>query len=106
MNIAQHRKNKGLSQYELARLLGYARRDTIGRWENNPDHVSLGNLKRYAEACDVSLAVLLGLTGDNTIVSRSVATGRIDVGDVVEIVCNSAGHLMVRKSEQIKEVIG
>ena len=64
MELKQHRKAAGLSQLDLARALGYRRRDTIGRWENNPDSISLGNLKAYARACGVTLADLLGYDGE------------------------------------------
>ena len=60
MNLAKHRKAAGLSQLQLARALGMRQRRTIGAWENNPDKVSLGNLKAYAEQCGVTLADLLG----------------------------------------------
>ena len=72
MNIAKHRKNAGLNQKDMAKRLGYSRRDTISRWECDTDSISLGNLRAYATACGVSLAVLLGLHENTDALRESV----------------------------------
>lgn len=64
MNIAKHRKAAGLSQEEMAEKLGYARRQTIGVLEGNPEKLSIAQLTDYAAACGVTVADLLGYDSD------------------------------------------
>lgn len=64
MNIAQHRKAAGLTQMDMAKLLGLSQKRTLSTWENSPDDMKLGTLKAYATACGVNIFDLMGVDGE------------------------------------------
>lgn len=58
--IRDRRNEIGMSQAELARLIGTKDRSTISQIENSGDNITMKNIIRIAEALDVSSHYLLG----------------------------------------------
>jgi transcriptional regulator with XRE-family HTH domain len=58
--IAELRKNKGLSQQELATVMGVAHQ-TVSKWETNVTFPDITLLPQLAQYFDVSVDELLGL---------------------------------------------
>lgn len=58
--IRDKRNEKGLSQLDLAKLIGTKDRSTISQIENSGDNVTMKNIIRIAEALDVTPHYLLG----------------------------------------------
>lgn len=69
-NIRRARELKGLTQYELAKRMGYKSRSTIARIENGDNDVSQSKLKKFADILDVSIDFLLDDGKDKASVSR------------------------------------
>lgn len=65
MNISKYRKQAGLTQSQLGKILMITQRRTIGAWEADPKKLSLYTLEAYARACGVRLADLLGYDGES-----------------------------------------
>ena len=57
-NLYHYRKEKGLSQEELA-VLCHVSRQAISKWENSTANPDMGNLKALSKALDVSIDTLL-----------------------------------------------
>ena len=53
------RKNKGLTQEELAFKLGYANRSSVNKVENSRE-VSMKKIKLYADALETTVSYLMG----------------------------------------------
>ncbi len=58
--IAELRKNKAVSQQELATVMGVAHQ-TVSKWENNVTFPDITLLPQLAQYFDVSVDELLGL---------------------------------------------
>lgn len=62
------KENKGLTNSDLAKLMGKKSQSTIVAWENGSSEVTLSQLKQLAEILDVSEEFLLkGSIDDDTI---------------------------------------
>jgi DNA-binding phage protein len=58
MQLAKHRKRKGMTQAELARKMGTST-PQLSRTERRPENVTMRTLIRYAEAVGMNLDVRL-----------------------------------------------
>ena len=58
--IRERRNEIGMSQADLARLIGTKDRSTISQIENSGDNITMKNIIRIAEALNVSTHYLLG----------------------------------------------
>ena len=58
--IKQLREDKGLSQDELAKIMGYASRQTVSKAECHGDNITTTKVAKYADALGVSFAYLMG----------------------------------------------
>jgi len=61
-NLKELREERGLTQSELARRLGYKSAVTIAQWETATRTPELGNLIALAKYFSVSLDFLIGAT--------------------------------------------
>ena len=64
LRIEAARKLRGLSQQDLADLMGTSQA-AVHRWETGARNPRVSTIKKISEACNVSMAFILGLT-DNT----------------------------------------
>ncbi len=62
MNLAQHRKAAGLTQTELGKVIGRTK-ETVRQYEANPKKLTVERLEDYANACNVTVADLMGFDG-------------------------------------------
>lgn len=62
-NIASERRRLGLTQSELAALIGKGR-SSISKWENDPDTINGGSLKKLAHIFSCSTDYLLLRTNE------------------------------------------
>ena len=67
-NIRKFRKEKKLSQGQLAKLTGYASNSMIAQIENGLIDLQYSKIIQFADALDVSVPVLLGYTDENSVV--------------------------------------
>lgn len=58
--IKDTRKEKGLTQEQLAKMCGYSNKSNISRIENAGDDVTAKQVRRIAEQLHVSLEYLMG----------------------------------------------
>ena len=59
-NIASLRKQKGLTQEELARLIGYKSKSTINKIELGINDIPQSKIVEFARVLDTSPAILMG----------------------------------------------
>lgn len=59
-NIKNRRKELGLSQEELARLIGYTDRSSISKIEKGKVDLSIDTINAFAKALDIEPSVLMG----------------------------------------------
>lgn len=64
-NIAIARKNNGLTQSRLAEKLGVSAQ-AVSKWERGISCPDIALLDEIANALDISLQSLLGISGDET----------------------------------------
>ncbi len=60
-NIRLIRKSKGLSQNQLANLMGYKDHSTLAKVETGVNDITVETLYKYAEVLEVDVSKLLGL---------------------------------------------
>ncbi len=65
-NIRKFRKEKKLSQGDLAKLTGYASNSMIAQIENGIIDLQYTKIIQFAEALDVPVPVLLGYVDENS----------------------------------------
>lgn len=73
-NIKKYRKEKGLSQEELARKTGYTDRSSIAKIEKGDVDLPQSKIMLFAKALDVDPGVLMG---DDGIIDRSEEERRL-----------------------------
>lgn len=59
--LKELRAERGLTQIELARMVGHDNRVTIHNWENGNSEPNVASLKRLARIFGVSIDELVGL---------------------------------------------
>ena len=64
--LKQLRKEKNLTQTELAALLGYSGKSTISKIEKDEFELSQEKLKKYAEIFNVSVIDIMGFEHDSS----------------------------------------
>lgn len=97
--LAQLRKSAGLSQYELADLVG-VRQSNINFWEHSDKPPRSEVIPRLAEVLEVSVAELLDATPAETIINNRVGP----VGKVRKVF-EKVGKLPRNQQEKIVEVV-
>ncbi|MDY4958760.1 MAG: helix-turn-helix transcriptional regulator, partial [Lentihominibacter sp.] len=60
-NIARKRYEMGMSQSQLAQIMGYKSRSTISRIEAGENDVPQNRIKDFAEALNTTVAELIGI---------------------------------------------
>lgn len=65
-NIKKYRKSKGLSQTELAKLVGYADKTMISHIENGKIDLSQSKVEEFAKVLGVDPGTLMGWTQQET----------------------------------------
>lgn len=101
-NIVTERKKKGLSQEELAKMVGTIS-VTIGRYERNEIKPSIDIATKIAEALEVSLDYLTGKTDmelDNSIIKRVVEIQNLPAEDKNHILYALDGLLQNVRTKQ------
>lgn len=97
--LSELRKSAGLSQYDLAGLIG-VNQSTINFWEHSDKPPRSEILPKLAEVLEVSVAELLSLTPAETIIkSRVSPIGR------VRKAFEEIGKLPRNQQEKIAEVV-
>ena len=66
-NIKQIRLNRGLSQEELARRMGYKSRSSINKIEKGENDIPQSKIKAFAEALDTTPEYLMGWSSDGIV---------------------------------------
>jgi transcriptional regulator with XRE-family HTH domain len=61
--LKRARKDKGITQIQLARMIGKDRH-SVGNWETDLSFPNAQKLKRICEILDISADYLLGLTNE------------------------------------------
>ncbi len=74
-NLKETRKNKNLTQENLANLLNVAI-STYSQWENDIRQPSIENLKKLADALTVSVDYLIGREQEDGIIAISTDLSR------------------------------
>lgn len=98
-NIKNTRKLRGLTQQQLAEMVGYNDRSTVARIEAGEIDLPQSKIKQFADALGVSPAYLMGWTSDG---SRSVD---------IEHLLSYASALsalnfdkLIQRAEELKEI--
>ena len=100
--IAEERKKKGISQEELAKIVGTIS-VTIGRYERDQIKPSIDVAIKIADALEVSLDYLTGKTDtelDNNIIKRVVEIQNLPDEDKVHILYTLDGLLQNVRTKQ------
>lgn len=71
--LKQLRIDKGLTQTELAKELGYSGKSAIARIENDDFELSQEKIKKYADFFEVSVMDIMGLPHDDSIAEGELA---------------------------------
>lgn len=74
IKIKERRESLGLSQDELAEIMGYKSRSTIAKIEKGVNDVTQTNLVKFAEALKTTPAYLMGWIDDETDKKNSTIT--------------------------------
>lgn len=69
-NIRKFRKEKKLSQGDLAKMTGYASNSMIAQIENGIIDLQYTKIIQFAEALDVPVPVLLGYVGEGSVLAE------------------------------------
>lgn len=65
-NIARLRKANGMTQEELAKMMGYKSKSTINKIELGISDISQSNVVRFAEILKTTPAIIMGWSDDLT----------------------------------------
>lgn len=83
-NLKRIRKNKGLSQEELATQLNVVRQ-TISKWEKGLSVPDADMLIRIAELFEISVSELVGEKLDNRADTNDITEQLSSIGDIVKV---------------------
>ena len=103
-NIRQRRYELGMSQRDLAEIMGYNNHSTIGKIENGAVDVSHSRIVQFAEALNVSVEYLIGATStleENSVAPELKASNRDVFSSNLRLLMSKAGKSRKEVSEAI-----
>ena len=104
VNIRQRRCELGMSQRDLAEIMGYNTHSTIGKIENGAVDVSHSRIVQFAEALNVSVEYLIGATStleENSVAPELKASNRDVFSSNLRLLMSKAGKSRKEVSEAI-----
>lgn len=107
--IKQRREALGMSQAELAELLGYSDRSTIAKIEKGTNDITQSKIEAFAKALRTTPAYLMGWENDSgeqdlTLTALDVAKWLNTSPDIVESVMEDMGWSNATKPEALSKI--
>lgn len=99
INLKKYRESKGLSQEDLAQLLGVGQ-STVGMWENGVNMPRMKTLQRITEILEITTNDLMG-TSNNNYSGSSTNKDNITFDDFTYAMHNEAKELTEKDKEML-----
>ncbi len=95
------RENKGLSQAELARLVGYEGRSAVNKIEAGQRNVTTALISKFAQCLGTSPAYLMGWTDDPTLNAQRQSTEN-EIINLVQTMSEDEKQMLLKIIKGIK----